>query len=192
LSNVETAVTTPPPINLTIGSSQTLGIADSTGLSAGKFVYLWGPSPTGWTWVRAQLVLVTSTRITCVPQQTGSQSTPVPFTGDPTLYLEEAVSIFLNGGSVRRATATGFTNPASPTWGPSNEIGANFTGLTFTYYDINGNIVTPNSLSNRAAIARIDVALTVQAAGPLSTGIVPSYSLALRTIPRNVRIRTAN
>jgi type IV pilus assembly protein PilW len=191
LSNVETLVTTPPPINLTIGSPQTLLIADSTGLSTGKFVYVWGPATNGWTWVRAQLISVTSTHIICVPEQTGSQSTPVQFTGAPTVSLEEAVSIFLNGGSVRHATATGFTNPASPTWAPSNEIGANFTNLTFTYYDVNGNTVSPNSLSNRAAIARVDISLTVQAAGALSTGIVPTYSLALRTIPRNVRIRSA-
>ena len=191
LSNVETVVTNPPPINLTIGSSQTLNIADSTGLSTGKFVYLWGPTTSGWTWVRAQLSSVTTTRITCIPQQTGSQNTPVQLTGAPTVYLEEAISIFLSGGSVRRTTATAFSNPASPTWGPSNEIGANFTDLTFTYYDVNGNTVTPNTLSNRAAIARVDVSLTVQGAGALSTGIIPRYSLALRTIPRNVRIRSA-
>jgi prepilin-type N-terminal cleavage/methylation domain-containing protein len=188
LSNVETVITTPPPIDLTIGASQTLGIGDSTGLSAGKFVYIWGPGANGWSWVRAQLISVTSTHITCIAQQTGSQSTPVHFTGAPTVYLEEAVSIFLNGGSVRHTTATGFTTPASPTWAPSNEIGANFTNLTFTYYDTTGNPVTPTSLSNRAAIARVDISLTVQTAGPISTGIVPRYSLALRTIPRNVRI----
>jgi prepilin-type N-terminal cleavage/methylation domain-containing protein len=190
LSNVETAVTTLPPIDMTIGSSQTLGIADSTGLSTSKFVYVWGPSTNGWTWVRAQLTSVTSTYITCIPQQTGSPSSPAHFTGAPTVYLEEAVSIFLNGGSVRHTTATGFTNPASPTWAPSNEIGANVANLTFTYYDVNGNIVTPSSLSNRAAIARVDISVTVQTAGALSTGNVRRYSLALRTVPRNVRIRT--
>src|SRR5262249_9961329 len=65
LSNVETWITTPAPIDLTLGSSRTLGITDSTGLSAGKFVYIWGPVTNGWTWVRGQLTSVTSTTITC-------------------------------------------------------------------------------------------------------------------------------
>jgi hypothetical protein len=152
LSNVETVVTTFPPLDIVIGSSTTLGIADSTGLSNGKYIYLWGPVTNGWAWIRAQLTSVASTYITFIPQQTGSQSTPVHFIAAPTVYLEEAVSIFLNAGSVRHATASGFANPASPTWGPSNEIGANFTDLTFTYYDVNGSVVTPTSLANRASI----------------------------------------
>jgi Prokaryotic N-terminal methylation motif len=191
LSNVETVVTTFPPLDIVIGSSTTLGIADSTGLSNGKYIYLWGPVTNGWAWIRAQLTSVASTYITFIPQQTGSQSTPVHFIAAPTVYLEEAVSIFLNAGSARHATSSGFANPASPTWVPSNEIGANFTDLTFTYYDVNGSVVTPTSLANRASIARVDISLTVQATSALSTGIVPRYSLALRTVPRNVRIRSA-
>src|SRR5215831_18947625 len=168
LSNVETAITTPVPLDLTMNTSQTLGIAESTGLSTGKYVYIWGPGTNGSTWVRAQLTWVSSTTITCVPQQTGSQGTIVHFNAAPTVYLEEAVSIFLSNGSVRRATATGFTNPANPAWSSSNEIGANFTTLTFTYYDANGNALTPAPLANRMAIARVDIRLTVQAAGALS------------------------
>lgn len=192
LSNVETAVTTFPPIDLSLGSPKTLGIVDTTGLSAGKFVYIWGPAANGWTWVHGQLTSVAPTSITFLPQQTGEQGSSIHFTASPTVYLEEAVSITLNAGSVKHATATGFANPAAPAWGAANEIGANFTALTFTYYDVNGNVLTPGPLADRTAIARIDIALTVQAAGPLSNGIVPKYSLALRTIPRNVRIRSAN
>src|SRR5215831_5419451 len=192
LSNVETVITTPAPIALTIGALQTLGIADSTGLAAGKFVYIWGPATNGWAWVRAQLTSVSSSNISFMPQQTGSPATIVHFISAPTIYLEEAVSIFLSGGSVRRATASTFNNPAAPTWNASNEIGANFTALTFTYYDVNGNALAPSSLPNRNAIARVDISLTVQTAGPLSNGVTPAYSLSLRTIPRNVRIRTVN
>jgi Tfp pilus assembly protein PilW len=192
LSNVESVITTPAPIDLTIGASQTLGIADSTGLSAGKFIYVWGPATNGWAWVRAQLTWVTSTNISFVPQQTGSTATIIHFNSTPTIYLEEAVSVFLSASSVRRATASNFSNPAAPTWNASNEIGANFTDLTFTYYDVNGNMLAPASLANRNAIARVDIRLTVQTAGALSNGATPTYSLSLRTVPRNVRIRTVN
>jgi hypothetical protein len=190
LSNVETVVTTLAPIDLSIGSPRTLGVADSTGLSAGKFVYFWGPAGNGWTWVRAQLTAVTSTAVSFVPQQTGTAGISIHFSSAPTVYLEEAVSIFLNAGSVRHAAASSFTNPASPSWGPANEIGANLTSLTFAYYDVHGNAVTPSSLASRNAIARVDVRLTVQTAAALSNGVLPVYSLALRTVPRNVRIRT--
>jgi prepilin-type N-terminal cleavage/methylation domain-containing protein len=192
LSNTESSVTTVAPIDITMGASGTLGITDTAGLATGKFIYIWGPSTNGWTWVRAQLTSVTSTTVTFTASQTGSQSTVVRFTTPPTVYLEEAVSIYLNAGSVRRATATSFTNPAAPTWSAANEIGNNVTALTFTYYDASDSVITPTSLSNRASVARIDILLTVQASGPLSDGTIPTYSLTLRTIPRNVRIRSAN
>jgi hypothetical protein len=105
--------------------------------------------------------------------------------------LDEAVSIYLNAGSVRHATSNDMTNPAAPTWLAANEIGKNVTALTFTYYDKTGSSIAPNTLMNRLSIARVDIRLTVQAADKLSDGTRPTYSLALRTIPRNVRIRSA-
>jgi Tfp pilus assembly protein PilW len=47
LSNVETVITTPAPIDLTTGASQTLGIADSTGLSPANSSTSGGLRPTG-------------------------------------------------------------------------------------------------------------------------------------------------
>jgi hypothetical protein len=143
-------------------------------------------------WVRAELTGINSTSISFIPEQTGSQATIVHFNSAPTVYLEEAVSIFLSAGSVRRATATSFTDPAAPAWSASNEIGANFTALTFTDYDVNGNALAPALLADRNAIARVDIRLTVQTASALSNGVTPTYSLSLRTIPRNVRIRTVD
>jgi hypothetical protein len=116
----------------------------------------------------------------------------IHFTRLPTITLEEAVSIYLSGNSIRRATATDMTNPASPQWSAANEIGKNFTALNFSYYDSNGNVVAPTSLANRVSITRIDLQLTVQTSATLSTGRQPTYSLALRTIPRNLKLRSAN
>jgi prepilin-type N-terminal cleavage/methylation domain-containing protein len=192
LSNVETVVSTVPPLDITIGTSRSLGIEDGSGLTAGKFVYIWGPGTSSWTWVRAQLLSAASTSMTIMPTETGSTAASVHFTAAPTVCLEEGISIFLNSGSVRRATSNDFSNPATPTWNPANEIGRNVSQLTFIYYDSNGNPLTPVSLADRTAISRVDIRLTVQAAAALSNGNLPTYSLALRTIPRNVRIRSAN
>jgi prepilin-type N-terminal cleavage/methylation domain-containing protein len=192
LSNGETVVTTAAPIDVSVGVFRTLGIQDSSGLMAGKFVYIWGPSTASWGWARAQLTSVTSTTIAFIPQQTGGSSTTVHFTAAPTVFLEEAVSIYLNAGSVRRATASDFSNPANPTWNPSNEIGRSVTALSFEYYDAGGNPVLPSLLGNRTSISRVDIHLTVQTTAALANGHVATYSLALRTIPRNVRIRSAD
>ena len=192
LSNVQTVVTTAAPMDLAIGASRTLGIQDSSGLTAGKFVYIWGPSTASWGWARAQLTSVTSTTITFIPQQIGGTATTVHFTAAPTVCLEEAVSIYLNAGSVRRATASDFGNPANPTWNPSNEIGRSVTALSFEYYDAGGNPILPTLLGNRTSIVRVDIHVTVQTTAALANGQVATYSLALRTIPRNVRIRSAD
>jgi hypothetical protein len=118
--------------------------------------------------------------------------TAIIFTRLPTIALEEAVSLYLTGSSIRRATAADTTNPASPSWSAANEIGKNFTSLNFTYYDKYNNAVAPTTLANRNAIARIDIQLTAQAPSLLTNGTQPSYSLAMRTTPRNLRLPSAN
>lgn len=188
LSNADTAVTNAAPIEFSLGSSRSILVADGSMFPSGRFAYVWGPS----AWLRAQVTSATSTSLTLTPREMGSMSPLLQFPAPPTVSLDEAVSIYFTGGSVRRATAVDLTNPSSPTWSAANEIGKNFTALTFIYYDASGNISAPTSLANRQSIARVDTQLSVQTAAPLSDGSWPIYSLALRTIPRNVRIRTAN
>jgi prepilin-type N-terminal cleavage/methylation domain-containing protein len=191
LSNVETSAS--GALDLTLGSSSMLSVANTSGFAAGKFAYVFGPSTnSSWPWVRAELTGVSSTFVTLTPRNTGTANTTVHLGGAPTVTLEEAVSIYLSSGSVRRAMASSFTNPAAPAWGPANEIGKNFTVLSFSYYDAFGNLVQPTSLANRISIARIDILLTVETATPLSNGMRPTYSLTLRTIPRNAQVRLAN
>jgi hypothetical protein len=201
LSNTETGVVGTPPLDLTLGMLRTLPVSDGAAFSTalgttipfGRFVYVWGPtSNSTWAWIRAELSAITSTTLTITPRQSSNMDSTIHFTRRPTVSLEEAVSIYLSSGSVRRATATDTTNPVSPAWSTANEIGKNFTSLNFTYYDRNDNVLPPTTLSNRTSIARIDVQLTVQTPTLLSNGIQPSYSLALRTIPRNVTLRSAN
>src|SRR5436309_1996118 len=65
LSNVETGVTSPGPLDLSIGVSRILPVEDGTGFSAGKFAYVSGPgSDSAWIWVRAELTRTTSTALT--------------------------------------------------------------------------------------------------------------------------------
>jgi Tfp pilus assembly protein PilE len=201
LSNTETGVTGTPPLDLTLGMTRTLAVNDGPAFSTalgttipfGRFVYVWGPtSNSTWAWIRAELIAITSTTLTITPRQSSNMENTIHFIRLPTVSLEEAVSIYLSNGSVRRATAADMRYPDSPAWFPSNEIGKNFTSLNFTYYDRNDNVLPPTTLSNRTSIARIDVQLTVQTTTPLSNGTQPSYSLALRTIPRNVTLRSAN
>ena len=193
LSNLETSTSGSGPIDFSLGASRSVSVATTAGFSVGKFVYISALStnPT-WAWLRGELTSVGSTTLTVTPRNTGTNDTAIHFATPATVALEEAVSIYLSGGSVRRATATDMTNASTPVWSPANEIGKHFTALAFTYYDMYGNAVQPTSLLNRMAIARVDIRLTVEVANPLSNRIRPTYSLALRTIPRNVRIHYAN
>src|SRR5215831_16044099 len=75
LSNIETVVTTPAPIDVTIGGSRTLAVADGSGVTPGKFVYLWGPGTGSWTWVRSQVLSSSAASMTMLPAQTGSAAT---------------------------------------------------------------------------------------------------------------------
>ena len=201
LSNAETGVTGAPPLDLTLGVSSTLTVSDGTTFSTalnttfpdGKFVYVWGPtSNSTWAWIRAQLLWITPTTLTITPWQSSNMSGTTHFIRLPTVTLEEAVSIFLSSGNVRRATATDLSNPAMPVWSTSNDIGRNFIWLNFIYYDHNNNVVAPTTLANRSSISRVDIQLTVQAQSPLSNGTLPTHSLTLRTIPRNLALRSVN
>jgi prepilin-type N-terminal cleavage/methylation domain-containing protein len=186
LSTVETSITGPVPVEFTLGAPRTVSIIDAAGFLTGKFVYVF----TDTMWLRAAVASVGSTTLTIVPRDAGTPGATY-FTSRPAVSLDEAVSIYLSGGSVRRATADDMSNPERPGWSAANEIGENIKVLTFTYYDSNGEPIPPTSLKNRLSVARVDILLTVEVAKTLSDGTRPTYSLALRTIPRNVRIRFA-
>jgi len=192
LSNVETP-TDGGAMDFDIGVSQSLPVRSTSGFSAGKFVYVFGTATgSAWSWMRAEVTAVSSTTLTLIPRNTGTTDATIHFAAAPGVSLEEAVSIYLSSGSVRRAVAGNMSNPSKPLWSAANEIGKNFTDLTFRYYDDNGTAVQPGSLSDRMRITRVDIQLTVVVAAPLSNGSKPTYSLALRTIPRNIRVHYAN
>ena len=192
LSNVETS-TASGALDFNMGMPQSIPVQSTSGLLPGKFVYVSGTATgSAWSWMRAEVTAASSTTLTLIPRNTGTTDATIHFTAAPAISLEEAVSIYLSGRSVRRAVAGSMSNPSSPAWSAANEIGKNFTALNFRYYDDNGAVVQPVSLSDRIRIMRVDIQLTVVVAAPLSNGSRPTYSLALRTIPRNLRVRHAN
>ncbi|HEU5240198.1 MAG TPA: prepilin-type N-terminal cleavage/methylation domain-containing protein [Pyrinomonadaceae bacterium] len=192
LSNAETS-TDGGAMDFDIGVSQSLPVRSTSGFSPGKFVYVSGTATgSAWSWMRAEVTAVSSTTLTLIPRNTGTTDTTIHFAAAPGVSLEEAVSIYLSSGSVRRAVAGNTSSPSKPLWSAANEIGKNFTDLTFRYYDDNGTAVQPGLLSDRMRITRVDIQLTVVVAAPLSNGSKPTYSLALRTIPRNIRVHYAN
>jgi len=71
----------------------------------------------------------------------------------------------------------------------SSDLSANVTSLVFTYYDKFNNTISPLTLAGRARVARVDARLVVQSSEDLSNGTRASFALALRSIPRNARIR---
>jgi Tfp pilus assembly protein PilW len=187
LSNVQTSVTTPGPVDLTVGVAQSLSVRDGSAFTAGKFAYVSDES----VWMRGLINYASRTMLTITPREASSSANVVRFSGRPAVHLDEAVSIYLIGNSVRHATSSDMTDPANPLWSAANEIGKNVVAMTFTYFDSTGIEVVPGTLNSRLSISRIDIRLTVETATPLSNGARPSFSLALRTIPRNVRIRSA-
>jgi len=210
-SNVETGVTTPVPIDFTLGTTRTLSVGDGslfsgalgTSTPRGRFVYIWGPANHSmWTWVRAELTNVGGNSLTLTPRQAGDRGRSagsdsilgngddvIRFTQPPIASLEEAVSFYLSGTTLKRAMATNMTDETNPTWSMASEVGRNLRILRFTYYDRHNREVLPNSLAERRSISRVDIRLVAETVGRLSNGSVSSYPLSFRTIPRNVRVR---
>src|SRR5262245_58206890 len=182
VSNVETGATSPLPLDCTIGVTTAVSVVTAAGLSSGDFVYIWGLADNGmWAWVRAEIVGITSNNLTIVPRQAARD--PVHFVRPPTISLDESVSFQISGTTIKRATASGGA------WSAANEIGRNFSSLTFTYYDGANRIITPTSLADRRSVARVEVQVVAQTAALLSNASRPSYSISLLAIPRNLRIR---
>ena len=85
-----------------IGVARNLPVAGTSGFSTGKFVYMFGPGTnSNWVWLRGEIASLNSTSLTVIPRNTGTTAAVVQFAAPPTIFLEEAVSIYLSGGAVQ-------------------------------------------------------------------------------------------
>jgi type II secretory pathway pseudopilin PulG len=77
------------------------------------------------------------------------------------------------------------TNPIQPIAGPFNPIvsGSGTSGIRFTYYDENGNVIAGNTASERASVARISFVLRGQSRGQINVAGMGKgyYTDSLRT-----------
>jgi Tfp pilus assembly protein PilV len=179
LSNALTSVLTVPaqyapniPRSVSVADASTFSTALGTTAPSGRFVYLWGSGNYHCLgWIRAELLTIDSTAktISIVGRQAAGcldeVSGVVSLAERHTVMLEEAVSFFLNSGSVWRAAATDMGNPTNPLWGPSSELLRNVSTLAFAYYDESGTAVEITTLSGRLAVSRIDTLIEVRPAG---------------------------
>jgi hypothetical protein len=174
-----------------------LGLYNAVGGGpSGRFVYVWGPSDTGgWLWGRALITSITPSikSVHVTPSSVGpigNAGVTIQFPAFPTMSLEEAIALYQDSstGSLRRTTATNMSDPVHPAWAPANELSSNVTQVQFDYFDRFGNVVTPDTLANRARIERVDIRLAVQTAQELRNHTRPIFALSVRTNIRNARI----
>src|SRR5262249_34245095 len=147
-----------------------------------------------WAWARVELnsIQAASGTMGVTPRTLGDgceSGGRVQFPGYQRITLEECVSIYWSAGSVWRSTATSMQDELNPVWAPASELGRNFTGLSFQYYDRQGNLIVPSSLAARLAIAQVEVKIVLQTATVLSTGQRQNYELSARPVPLNLRLR---
>ena len=174
-SNVVSSVLTVPaqytpnvPRSVSVADASPFSAALGTTAPSGRFVYFWGSGNYHCLgWVRAEILAIdgATKTLSIVGRQASGCMDPVPgvvsFAERHVVALEEAVSIFLNAGSLWRATATDMRNPTSAVWGPSSELLRNVTKLTFAYYDESGTAVDTSTLNGRLAVSHIDTIIEV-------------------------------
>ena len=204
LAPAATYVMAPHPAQFALGIPTVVTVADAAGLydavggsPTGRFAYFWGPSsPSCWNWVRAQIHSVSpasgSVGVTSISiGPTGAALNPMQFSDSPTMDLEEAIALFFDSStdSMRRTTASSMSDVAHPVWAPANELIRNVTQLRFDYLDGSGSSIQPDSLINRARVARVDIRLVVRTAQELTNHTHPQIALSVQTNIRSARIR---
>lgn len=183
-----------PPYNFSMGVPAVISVDDAgpiaglVGLNTDRFLYVWGPFDDTWTWVRAQISVVDTLTDTIVATPTQVATNGGTIEAVPYLTLEQGLAYTIDGTNVRRGTIGDFTSLTAPVIAYET-IGENFTGLTFTYYDGNGNVITPSSLATRALVRRVDFTLTADTSQPLaSTGEFKTYAITMSVYPRNASL----
>jgi prepilin-type N-terminal cleavage/methylation domain-containing protein len=192
ISNITSRATT--PLSYVINTPTVVNIADvsafasAIGGAAGRFVYVYGKTPTLWGWVRAQVTAIDTVANTVNITPTQSGTTGTVFTSPMAISLEEAFSYRLSGNSLLRGTVANFTNLTAPVM-TETTMGNDFTSLQFNYYDAAGNSITPDTLANRAQVRQVDVSVIGRTSRVLSNGTRPTFAITVRALPRNLGLK---
>jgi len=187
-------VTTATPMTFTNGTQATISlddvsaIDDIVGNETDRFLYLWGELDITWTWVRAQIdsIDTVSDTITITPDDIAAGGGTFPAT--PNIFAEQVLVYRLDSGNIQRGEAGDMTDQLDPDL-TYTSVGNNFTGLSFTYYDADGNVVTIADLDDRASVRRVDFTLRAETSQALpSTGNMGTFEVTLTVFPRNVML----
>jgi prepilin-type N-terminal cleavage/methylation domain-containing protein len=183
-SAVETTVTNAPPITAVVGTSITLSVEDTTGLSAGRQIFVWNAEG----WLRATVTSVSGSAMSVRMTPSAGSAQSLQFSTPPQIGLDEAIAIYLDTSTdtIRRTTSTNTTNAASPTWAPANDVGTNIVGLDFLYFDSGGNALIPTTPQSRAAVRAIEARVTARAASLVAGSTQPRAALSVKVHPRNL------
>jgi Tfp pilus assembly protein PilW len=183
----ETVVTAPVPFSVAIGAPVNLPVESASGFSASRQVFLWNEEG----WARAFIDTVYTSTHTLLVTPTAASAAAITFTTPPVISLDEAVAIYrdASANAVRRTTATNTENPVDPSWAPANEIATNVTGLAFIYFDAAGTPLDPSVPGFSSKVASIESRVIVRPSSPLSNGSLPSFTLSIRSFPRNLSYR---
>jgi hypothetical protein len=186
-SATESLVTSTLPVTLTSASPLTVGVESTTGFSANRQAFLW--TETDWARVTINSVSGSAKTIRLTPFL--MTEAPLSFAVPPTISTDEAVSIYRDAATqvVRRTTSTSTEDPSSPVWAPANELATHVTEFHFLYFDGVGSPLAVDTADLRAQVATIEIQITVQASISLSNGSRPTYSLSVRSSPRNLDVR---
>ena len=191
VANASATVGGTPPLIYEVGTAATITVDSNLdifgviGANDDRYLFLWGPTDSSWTWVRARITNSAAVAVNVTPSHisTGGGT----FASLPHLVVEEAVAYRLNGDDIQRGTSGDWTTVESPTITYST-VGEGFNGLTFTYYDGSNNIVTANTLANRATIRRVDFTLSAETADEMTNGSTRTYAISMSIYPRNVAL----
>ena len=186
-SATESIVTSTLPVAITPGSPLTVGVESTSGFSANRQAFLW--AGTGWARVTINSVSGSAKTIRFTPSLVTGPA--MSFAVPPTISTDEAVSIYRDAATqaVRRTTTTNTENAAAPLWAPANELATHVTEFHFSYFDGADSSIAVDTADLRAQVAFIEVQITVQASNSLSNGSRPTYSLSVRSSPRNLQLR---
>ena len=180
----ESIVTSGLPLSIAVTVPLTVSVESTSGFSVDRQAFLW--AETDWVRVTIDSVSGSARTVRLIPFE--MNRTPLTFSNPFAISTDEGVTIYRDAGLhvVKRSTTTNTSDAANPAWAPANELATNVTALSFLYYDESRQPLLLDTAEQRSRVRVIEARLTIRASTALSTGSRPTYSLLVRSSPRNL------